>query len=117
MDADENMSGANSQAKESNVNSEEQQQSQTDATTLNTHSYAKVGPACMDIFAEPILKPLDVGSVVEILKNVEKYESFVGKCIPPNPKPGNVFLFMPKQEDEQGEYRLSVFIIFLLVVV
>eukprot|EP00794_Sanderia_malayensis_P007022 gene7022-7810_t len=53
------------------------------------------------MFSEPNLKPLDIDTVVEVLKNVEKYESVACTSAASNPKAGDVFLCIPKTGDSQ----------------
>lgn len=60
-------------------------------------------PPGMPIFTTANCKPLDVDTVVDILKNSEKYSSIACNIIPADPKAGNVFLFVPKSEGDQGE--------------
>ena len=59
-------------------------------------------PPGLSLFLQPNNKPLDVDLVVTILKNVEKYSSVACDTIPTDPKAGNVFLFIPTREEEQG---------------
>ena len=61
----------------------------------------------MPIFTTANSKPLDAETVVDILKNVDKYEAITCDSIPADPKTGNVFLFMPKTEADQGMYVVN----------
>lgn len=60
-------------------------------------------PRGMPIFTTANCKPLDVDSVVDILKNAGRYGSIACDAIPSGPKAGNVFLFVPKSEADLGE--------------
>lgn len=65
-------------------------------------------PPGMPIFTTANCKPLDIDTVVDILRNADKYESIACEAIPSGPKAGNVFLFVPKCEADQGEEQDAI---------
>ena len=62
----------------------------------------KSPPPGLPIFTTANSKPLDIDTVVDILKNVDKYESIACDAIPPDPKAGNVFLYIPKSDSDKS---------------
>ena len=71
------------------------------------HLSEEEAPPGMPIFTTANCKPLDVDTVVDILKNSEKYSSIACNTIPADPKAGNVFLFVPRSEGDQGEHYVK----------
>lgn len=69
------------------------------------HFLDEEAPPGMPIFTTANCKPLDVDTVVDILRNSERYSSIACNSIPADPKAGNVFLFIPKSDAEQGNYK------------
>ena len=67
-------------------------------------------PRGMPIFTTANCKPLDVDTVVDILRNADKYGSIACNAIPTDPKAGNVFLFIPKSETEQGGTHYALYL-------
>ena len=72
------------------------------------HFLDEEAPPGMPIFTTANCKPLDVDTVVDILRNSERYSSIACNTIPADPKAGNVFLFIPKCDAEQGK-KLHVY--------
>ncbi len=104
MDAE--ASTADQSLEQKNANSEEENASEesekTESVTPRAAYATEEAPPGIEYFSEGNPKPLDVDVVVEILKNVDNYRSVAYTDVPSDPQGGNVFLFLPDTEEEQG---------------